>query len=477
MYRKFQGGNDRMVSVLGAVVILFYIGTFIYCSLLHKVDKCQWVLFNATIIINIFLGFGKAVFDISFIAIAIFLYTVTALLIRGRNIRLNSQNVLYLLLLVFVLFLSLVHLVMSPKMPQVILMDDSMDSVYYGLASASEAVWSHNNISSFRDIILMCVGLLLSKDYLQDAIKRDLMLTNIKKAFYVYFIIITFEFIINNLFSPTILRDMVYHLVGMGEISQYSKIWTAENRFGYYGVTGLFSEQSYIAVMIVFFAIVYVQGIKNMTDLRWFIYSILVLFMSGCTTGLMLIGFPAIIYIKDVLHKEKGERRSVRFWKYLLLIFVLILSLVLINSDVGFLSEILDKTFLKINAFLIGGNYNTSAERSAAIRYFANGIAWNAFFESPLFGVGIGTTRGYGILPGLFANFGILGIVSYFIFLKSIFRFTLKDKKMLLLVVIAYTSILLSVWYSYNFALIPLYAAFCKCTITRESEKGNYVKS
>lgn len=467
-----------MASVLGIVVVLLYIGVILYFSLCHRLDKCQWILFNATIIINVFLGFGHSIFGMSFISLTMFLYIIISLFVRSRNILLSKKTIVYFIILVCVLFASLVHLVLSTTMPEVILMDDSMDSVYYGLGSVNEAVWSHNNVSSFRDIMLMCVGLLLSSDFLGDSIKRNLMLAIVKKSFHIFFIIITFEFIVNNLFSPVILREVVYRAVGINDISQYSKIWTAENRFGYYGVTGFFSEQSYIAVIIIYFAIVYVQGINNRSDLRWFVYSILALIMSGCTTGLMLIGFPVTIYVKEVLHKEDNII-TVSLFKFLSIIFVAILFLILIICEVDFVADILKNTFMKINAFMIGGYYETSSERSAAIRYFANSIAWDAFFKSPLLGVGIGTTRGYGILPGLFANFGVLGILAYFMFLKSIFRFTLKSKKILFLILVAYTSILLSVWYAYYFALIPLYAVFGgeahKAPITYG--RGIYVKS
>jgi hypothetical protein len=80
----------------------------------------------------------------------------------------------------------------------------------------------------------------------------------------------------------------------------------------------------------------------------------------------------------------------------------------------------------------------------------------------PLLGVGVGTTRGYGIIIGVLVTFGICGIAAYLNFWNSALKFTLKDRLPLLLIVLAYSSSVLSVWYVYYFAFIPVFAVFSR---------------
>lgn len=448
-----------MFSILGIIIIVVYLVSLLVFLPNWKHKQFQFFWLNAAIIINIFVGFGTSVMGIAFVSLSSLLYNTTAIVLNINKLSFNRKSFFAFILLLIVLFISLANLVCNPYMPDVILMDTSMDSVYYGVGSVEKAALSRYNLSALRDMIMMCMGLILSLEFFGDKNYLQRLLCNVRRAFYVYFVIITFEFIVNNILSPSVLRNMVYILVGL-DTSSLSKVWTAENRFGYYGVTGLFSEQSYISVMLIFFTIVFVQGVKTKKELFWFIYSIFALIMSGCTTGLALIPFAMVIYIKDILKKEKGEKKTVRALKWIVFWGVFLLGLYICLFNIDILEKIWIDFYNKISALLKGGYYNTSPERSAAVRNYGNSIAWGAFFESPLLGVGIGTTRGYGILSGLFANFGILGVAAYLYFLNTIFHFRIKKKTVLLIIVISYSSILLSVWYSYYFAWIPLYAAF-----------------
>lgn len=306
-----------MISILAMVMLSLYLVLFAFYLSINKMRQFKWIIFNAAIIITIFVALGRSIRNASFITLAMLLYDFTAViyLSSGRmHIKANKKCFFFLLLLSMVLLLSLLNLIINPNMPGVILMDTSMDSVYYGQGSIEKAVWSHSNIAALRDMILMCAGVFFSIEYLSNYNERYKLLTNIRKAFYVFFIAITIEFVMNNLFSPTILRGFVYSILNV-DTSDVSKIWTAENRFGYYGVTALFPEQSYISLLIIFYLIVYDQRIRSNKDLFWFLYSIVALFMSGCTTGLTLLPLSAFIYIRDILIKAEGGRATVRIMK------------------------------------------------------------------------------------------------------------------------------------------------------------------
>lgn len=164
------------------------------------------------------------------------------------------------------------------------------------------------------------------------------------------------------------------------------------------------------------------------------------------------------IFIRDCLLSEKMTFD--KLLKYLLIIIMAGMTIYITLTNPVYLGEFFDQTLLKVTALFNGGLSSNPVIASGATRNFANNIAMQAFWESPLLGVGVGTTRGYGICAGLLANFGILGIVALVAFLNSIVGFSIKNRKILLIVLLIYFSIVLTVWYVYMLAFIPIYLIF-----------------
>ena len=134
--------------------------------------------------------------------------------------------------------------------------------------------------------------------------------------------------------------------------------------------------------------------------------------------------------------------------------------------------ELIDQSTAKLLAAFYGGSTGSSISAtfaSGAIRNYGNSVALQAFQKSPILGVGIGTTRGYGIWTGLLATFGISGIAAFLYFIDKVVDFKLKGKITLFIIICVYFSIVLSVWYAYMPALIPIYLVFSKHT-------GQYAK-
>lgn len=133
----------------------------------------------------------------------------------------------------------------------------------------------------------------------------------------------------------------------------------------------------------------------------------------------------------------------------------------LIVANPIYFAEYLNSTIMKVGALLNGGTYtNNAVLASGATRNYANGIAMNAFLQSPFLGVGIGGTRGYGVFSGLLATFGLLGIGAFVGYLNSIIGMTIRKKIALALLLFVYLSVAFSVWYVYMLAFIPLYLVF-----------------
>ena len=127
------------------------------------------------------------------------------------------------------------------------------------------------NWIAFRDLILFAIVLLMYKKELSDAKIVYNLLESIRKVFHVFIILATIEFILNNIVSPTLVRDFVISIMGTMD---KAKTYYPEARFGYYGITVFFAEQSYVSVLLIYYAIVWKNGIEHNIDLLFYIMSI-----------------------------------------------------------------------------------------------------------------------------------------------------------------------------------------------------------
>lgn len=451
-----------MVSVVGFVIIVLYVISFIYFYSVKKLKQFKWIMFNASIIISIFFALGNAILGFSLIEFSMMLYNFTSIvtMVEYRERYINKKAFVSFVILLCVIAFSLINLIFNNAMPEVILMDTSIDSVFYGQNITAKAVFTSYNLYHLRVFLLMTCGLLLSTEYFNSRQHIEQMLNVIKHAFYVFFVFATIEFVINNAGYIKDFRSVVLSLLGNYDDD---KVQIAQARFGYYGVTTFFPEPSYVSLMIIFLCISFIQGLRSKKEILWYIYGIGVIFMFGCTTSIMLLPFAVFIYIKEVIFSKSKTYKRVTFFKIFILIACISISVYIISQNFALVSEALSGTTNKLNAYLAGGGiYSTSGENSASTRNFGNHIALQAFLGSPLFGVGIGTTRGYGIITGMLANFGLLGIIAYLSFLNNIFKFRIKKRVLLLVILLLYFSTILSVWYSYYFTLIPIFALFSK---------------
>lgn len=333
-----------------------------------------------------------------------------------------------------------------------------MDQAYYGLVSPVKAEYGDFNRIAFGNLFLFAATLLGYRKELQNFESCSYILDKIRVAYNVLFIAALVEFLLNNFVSDSLVRDFTISLMGSLDTA---KTYYPENRFGYYGICLLFSEQSYVSVLIVYYAIVFKKHINNLKDMCFFILSIAVLFMSGCSTGIVMIPLAIVVFLREcMMHKQKSYIKLLE-WSFTAI--VIFAGVYIVISNPIFFTEFLDSTLLKIGALIQEGSFtNNAVLASGATRNYANNIAWEAFLRSLVLGVGLGSTRGYGIWIAFAANFGILGMVVFVAYVNCIFRFGLKNKIIIAAIVIMYLSIVLSVWYIYMLAFIPLYLCLQK---------------
>ncbi len=446
------------MSIMGLVLIILYIAITIK-NILARNDsfsRIKWDYFKIAIAIPLFTNIGTVIGNISFSSFSIMAYFIVAILefILQKKRGIKRDIFFWLSILSFILFLGLIRLSLSDNMPNIIPRTTVMDDVFGGGASVSRATFSKMNITTYIEMLIWSLSLCLSYGELRNREKTHELMGFIQKCFFIFFIIVTLEFILNNLFNARNVRDLVLDIMG---VVDRSKIYYPQSRFGFYNFDGLYSEQSYISMMLVYYGIVYINGLTTAKERLFFVWSILVLVMSTSTTGYYYFILVILVILHMILPnrvKTMSTKARRRLLVFLSLFIIVSASAMLTNAEA--LNRVYSSLALKLSAFIYGSAPTSNTViNSGAIRNYANRIALQAFLNKPLLGVGIGTTRAYGIWAGMLPCFGILGVIAYFAFCNSIFRFSFKNKISLAISIIVLFYVILSVNFLYSMAMVP----------------------
>ena len=439
------------MTVAGCLIIILYVMGIIKHALNRDFEKMKYIVFITMIGFSIFVNIGYSVFHLPYNILLEVLYLGVCAIcwIKRPNFKIGKKYVIAAMVLIGVICMGDINLMIS-DMPYIIPFSVSMDSVYHAENSLSKAFFSESNIQYLRYMVLFIVVMGFSLEYFHDDSMRKRIMTDVKKIFIGMFAIWTIEWIFNNFVSPELWREMVYSFFGN---SNERKTYAVGFRFIGYSFNGLFTEPSYITVMVVFYSILWKEGLKTIKDYVIYLWSVLLLILNGTTSGMMLLIFALLLLVKNIAGTMKKET-------FEFVLVVILAAIVSIAFNYNSIQPIFDKILTYVQAYVGGGIYSSARETSAAIRNYGNSVAYAAFRASPFLGVGFGTTRGYGILPGTLACLGILGTVAYTYFIKEVFDIKLDlDSGVLLCLFIAYSATILSVWYLYFPALIP----FCVC--------------
>lgn len=450
------------MSKASVIIIIFW--AIINLRYAYDFNKAKLISFKLMLVLSVFVNVGYVLrqpTNVSYSNLGMILFILTGLfhLILKKNI-INKKQFISLFILIGVITTGLIKLYLSKNMPEVIMMDTIMDDVYYGRASAREAHFSISaNITQFFWFILFCISCILSREYFFDKGKVTNIISFIKLAYTIYFAAVLIEVVVNNVIDSTLLRSIVYDFFGKAGTRTYDP----KMLFGFYGATSLFSESSYISVVLFYLLLMWVIGIHKKSDFISLFLCAFALVFSGASTGIYLLPLLGLIIIKHVI-KEK-HINLFKVFKRLLFVFSLFITLVIVYH---FFKEQLDTFFMesisKFYSYLNNNVSTLSGSNSGMIRKMGNDYAYHAFLSNPLFGVGIGTTRGYGILPGVLATFGLLGIICYLIFIKNTILLNFKGKWLPLMILVMYSSSLLTVWYLYMPAIFVCFLPFNRNT-------------
>lgn len=448
------------MSGAGIVIAGGYLLFLAYSIATNTVYRFQKYSLYWLIVGTIFVNIGVGIFNKNPIFEFELLYIAGMLITQHRHFKINKNVLMAALISLLCVGISFAHLTLGIELPNVIPMTERMDDAYYvGLGILSRAKFTSFNSMQFVYYIFFVLIVVISIPKL-DSNDRKELLFYIKKAFHVFFVFWCIEFVINNFYSPKLIRDIVYSAF---KVVDEGRTYYPDFRNGYYGFDGLFTEQSYIGVMIVYYSIIYKNGLQSMKDCLWHIFSIGILIMNGSSTGQLLIPFALFILLKQYKLPQYITKKRFNF---LITLFGLLICFgvvaIFYAIRTGLIYELYENLITKLMAYMVGGSgYSTANQRSAAIRALGNQIAWNAFIQCPLFGVGIGTTRAYGVITGALTCSGILGMLAHLSFIKNAFSIKLRKKNIVLLIIVfLYLYMTLMPWYIYYPTFIPLYLCF-----------------
>lgn len=451
-----------MISVMGMCMIIAYLPLILFSLDSKKYRACKRTALIAAICVPLFNNLGTVVGNISYSKFATYVYLLICVIgvLRKKRIHINRYALQAAIFLGIALLLGLLYLISPLPKPDVILMSTKIDNVYLGHSATQEARMTFANFSALIEMIILVVGILASKEFFDNGEDVNFILNTIRRCYCVFFLLFTIEWVINNFVSSTLIRDIVLDQKFIGTFD-VNKVYYPRNRLGFYGFDGFYSEESYVSMLLLFFCINWVQGIRSGKEFIQYIWGIALCIMSGCTSGLFIVCFPVALLL-IIYFKRLKKRISVM--RFLIVCFILIGSVMCIFIGVMYadiFADIFADAWQKFRAVLLGVTIATNSElRSGAIRNFGNQVVLKAFMKSPIVGVGIGTTRGYGVLSGWLATFGLLGIFAYLNFMKHSIGLKIQDKKWLLVVILAYFTTVLSSYYVYSYLVIPYLLLF-----------------
>lgn len=376
---------------------------------------------------------------------------------RGRAIgklKLNKQAMASISCLIFLSLLASIKATVMDGDVKIIPITTQMDDVYYGQGSTVTPTLSHTNLTMLAYLLLFVCLTIAASDVFSRGTNREWIINKLEISFRVFFVCGVIEFVINNFVQPYLIREAVYGIFG---VADPTRAYDGAARNGWYGFSLLFTEQSYIIVVLAYYVIQLLRSDTSLDGIIWTALSLPILYMNGSSTGVMLmpLGLVTLVYLLS-----KRFRRHASVFSLIGVVLLVVGAAYYLSTQQG--SKLIEYTSTRMHALLSGGTYSTTAETSSAIRNMGNSIALDAWLHSPFIGLGLGTTRAYGLVTSALVSLGIVGCLLYLSFIKEIFGIQRLSphKVFIFLIITMYLTLGLSIAYLYSPALLVFILPF-----------------
>lgn len=457
------------MTIAGILLVII----LIYKLFINNSKEYKFFLFKISIVISMFINLGYF-FDLKihlsyskFIMYYYVLYSGVLLLLQKTCLnKIKIKAIISSFVLSFIIICGLINLIYNRNLPMIAPWGTVIDEIAFGRAHLVYPKFSEINIAAFRDMVIFLIYCFMSIEYFYNKKYVNALIKNIKKYFNILFIIIIIEFVIDNVVKVNLARDFINYVFGIVD-STYT---IAPMRFGVYAAYGLFVEPSNVgAIMIVYYSIIYCIGFSDKIDIIYFALSFIIDIVSMSSTAFLVIPFGIFVGIKHYIKGNKSNenekynryyRKKIFFKIGIMLILLPIIMFILgsiLNSNNKKINTIVEQTKFKISAYV----NNDRRDGSAFSRGYGNNLAYEIVRSNPIFGVGLNTTRAFGLIPGVLECIGILGVIAYIIFIK--YHLNLKVDKsniVLLIIILSYLTSTFSIWHIYNPVIIVIFICF-----------------
>lgn len=436
------------MSIVGFFIILSTIVYFIYCLMNKKITNFRWYLFLGMILFNMFVGIGYVInIGITlpyymFFQILFCIFSIILICISKVNIKINSKNIYSALIFFSFVLVGIFKLLISNDLPQVILeYDKFILGDYYGTYIP---YFDERNKNYLINLVLFLVTIFLSQDYLINKEKVSALINYMKKFYIIYFTILLFEIVISNILNNNYFRDTILFIFGVQDYGEGISDYILRN--GIIGGAAFFPETSYISIVLIYYLLILKQGLNTNLEVLMHYISILLLVLSGSSTGIMILPLAIIISLKEIINKRKKYIHGL----FLLCYISIIINFIYVYSDIFYIVK--DILISKINSYLSGEESNDIISYSGLARRFGNEQAYRIFIEEPLLGIGLGSIWAFGIIPSALANMGLIPLLAYSVYIKYNFYISIDKRNILLLIILVLycTSI-----YQFNYLFTP----------------------
>lgn len=454
------------IAGMGIIIILMLI----------KIGKTRteynYIIFKIAVLTSLFINvgyFSNKLINFSYSSFFMYFYVVISLinLIISRDIHFifRKKIIIPSFILILSILISFANIIFFKSNSKIVPMSTSIDDVAYGIVQLSYPVFSGSNISAMRDIIIFMIFCYFSYEYIVSK-DRVIDITNtIEWVFEIFFILIIIEFIISNFIDINFFRNIINIVFGLTEKTYELPPY----RNGLYSAYGLFVEPSYVAsVIMIYYGIKFIRGFTGIKETIFFILSIFVLFISGSSAAVFIVPFGLCTYIYWLTKKTRKKKQMYILSIIIMIPIFTIIIISIIKNNSELFNKILSTAIAKIQQYSgNGGTYGSGYARS-----FGNKVCYNVLETNPIFGVGLGTTRGFGIVPGAIATLGIVGSTAYLFFAKFTFNICINKFNIILWIIfLFYFCYMFSIWHLYMPATMAIFICFNRFQIDTKNNK------
>jgi hypothetical protein len=139
------------------------------------------------------------------------------------------------------------------------------------------------------------------------------------------------------------------------------------------------------------------------------------------------------------------------------------LTIFLLSKNDWVWDNILKRVFEKVYSYITLTKSANASIVSGYIRRFGNQVCYDVLKTNPLFGVGIGTTRGYGLIPSMLATFGVVGSLALVNFYRVFINIKINKQNIIsFIILIALLTAFFSSSHIYSFIIIAILISYNK---------------